>query len=64
MNNLQPVDSNIIAHLRVVLRMDIVREWKHRRDPFVRGELKKSIASLRVMRNTFDLYQEKHIFAK
>jgi hypothetical protein len=64
MNNLHPVDSNIIATIRVSLRMDIAREWKHRRDPFVRGELKNTILALRTIRKSFALYREKYPLAK
>lgn len=63
-SNLHPVDSNIIATIRVSLRMDIAREWKHRRDPFVRGELKNTIHALRTIRKSFALYREDYPFAK
>lgn len=63
-HNLHLVNGNIVATIRVSLRLDIVRNWKERKDPFVRSELKGNIAALRVMRNTATLFQEKHIFAK
>lgn len=57
-DTMQPLDSNIIATIRVSLHMDIAREWKYRRDPFVRGELKNTIHALRTIRKSSAIYRK------
>lgn len=63
-DNITPITNGILATIRVTLRMSIVREWKHRKDPFFRKEIKETIKALRLIRGTQALYQEKFFWAK
>jgi hypothetical protein len=63
-DNITPIAHDILATIRATLRVGIVRDWKHRNDPFFRNEVKQAVKALRVIRGTQVLYQEKFFWAK